>query len=139
MCPSFIITSYIMGDNNIAKYEGVYVVTNQVRVEGPKEVFDLRFVDRNANWGFSSYDQEYRELFKMLLSKYVPLQDIGSEKFQYRIPQVPISSDKMRSAAQKLKEELKSTEVPNDPSLSRVKELLSDVIQDIDYQLKKTG
>lgn len=45
----------------------------------------------------------------------------------------------MRSAAQKLKEELKSTEVPNDPSLSRVKELLSDVIQDIDYQLKKSG
>lgn len=137
MCPSFIITSYIMGDNNISKYEGVYVVTNQVRVEGPKEVFDLRFVDRNANWGFSSYDQEYRELFKMLLSKYVPLQDIGREKFQYRIPQVPISSDKMRSAAQKLKEELKSTEVPNDPSLSRVKELLSDVIQEIDYQLKR--
>lgn len=63
MCPSFIITSYIMDDNNIAKYEGVYVVTNQVRVEGPKEVFDLRFVDRNANWVFSSYDQEYRESF----------------------------------------------------------------------------
>jgi hypothetical protein len=73
----------------------------------------------------------------MLLSKHVPLQDIGSEKFQYRIPQVPISSGNMRSAAQKLKEELKSTEVPNDPSLGRVKELLSDVIQEIDYQLKK--
>lgn len=121
----------------MTKYEGMYVVTNQVRVEGPKEVFDLRFVDGNVNWRFSSYDQEYRELFKMLLSKHVPLQDIGSEKFQYRIPQVPISSGNMRSAAQKLKEELKSTEVPNDPSLGRVKELLSDVIQEIDYQLKK--
>ena len=139
MCPLFIITSSIMGDNDIDKYEGVYVVTNQVRVEGSKEVFDLQFVDRNANWGFSSYDQEYRELFKMLLSKYVPLQDIGSEKFQYRIPQVPISSDKMRSAAQKLKEELRATEVPNDQRLSRVKELLTVVIQEIDYQLRKTG
>lgn len=136
MCPSFIITSYIMSGDNNGKYEDMYVVTKQVRAEGPKEIFDLQFVDGNANYDFSSYNQTYRELLKMLLSKYVPLSDVGSGKeHRYTIPQVPISSDEMKAAAQELKEDLNKHTLDIDPSSKRIKQLISDVIQDIENQL----
>ena len=139
MCPSFIIMSYIMSDNSNGKYEGVYVVTKQVRAEGPKEIFDLRFVDGNAKYDFSSYNQTYRELFKMLISKYVPLSDVGNGKeHRYSIPQVPISSYEMKTAAQELKEDLSKHTLDTDPSSKRIKQLFSDIIQDIENQLKNT-
>jgi hypothetical protein len=120
----------------LAKYEDIFVVTKQVRAEGPKEIFDFRFVDGNANYDFSSYNQTYRELFKMLLSKYVPLTDVGSgTERKYTIPQVPISSDEMKTAAQELKEDLNKHTLDIDPSSKRIKELFSDVIRDIENQL----
>ena len=87
---------------------------------------------------FQAYNEDYRELFKMLLSKYVPLCDIGRKEFQYRIPQVPISSDEMKSVAQELKGDLErfARDPTNDPNLRRIKQLIYDVIQDIENQLK---
>ena len=103
-------------DNN--KYEDMYVIVKQVKVVGSKEIFELQFVDGNRNSEFSSYNEDYRELFKMLLSKYVPLCDMGRKEFQYRIPQVPISSDEMKSVAQELKGDLErfARDPPNDPN-----------------------
>lgn len=123
-------------DNN--KYEDMYVIVKQVKVVGSKEIFELQFVDGNRNSEFSSYNEDYRELFKMLLSKYVPLCDMGRKEFQYRIPQVPISSDEMKSVAQELKGDLErfARDPTNDPNLSRIKQLIYDVIQDIENQLK---
>ena len=96
-----------MSDNKDSnKYEDMYVIVKQVKVVGSKEIFELQFVDGNGNSEFSSSNEDYRELFKMLLSKYVPLCDIGRKEFQYRIPQVPISSDEMKSVAQELKGEI---------------------------------
>jgi hypothetical protein len=123
-------------DNNTN--EGMYVIVKQVKVVGSKEIFELQFVDGNANSEFSSYNEDYRELFKMLLSKYVPLCDIGRKEFRYRIPQVPISSDEMRSVAQELKEDLErfARDLTNDPNLRGIRQLIYDVIQDIENQLK---
>ena len=123
-------------DNN--KYEDMYVIVKQVKVVGSKEIFELQFVDGNRNSEFSSSNEDYRELFKMLLSKYVPLCDMGRKEFQYRIPQVPISSDEMKSVAQELKGDLErfARDPTNDPNLSRIKQLIYDVIQDIENQLK---
>lgn len=123
-------------DNN--KYEDMYVIVKQVKVVGSKEIFELQFVDGNRNSEFSSYNEDYREMFKMLLSKYVPLCDMGRKEFQYRIPQVPISSDEMKSVAQELKGDLErfARDPTNDPNLSRIKQLIYDVIQDIENQLK---
>jgi hypothetical protein len=68
----------------------------------------------------------------MLLSKFVPLCDVSRQEFQYRIPQVPISSDEMKSTAHVLKEELKRFgQGIDDPALRRIKQLVYDVIQDI--------
>lgn len=128
-----------MSDNKDSnKYEDMYVIVKQVKVVGSKEIFELQFVDGNGNSEFSSYNEDYRELFKMLLSKYVPLCDIGRKEFQYRIPQVPISSDEMKSVAQELKGDLErfARDPTNDPNLSRIKQLIYDVIQDIENQLK---
>ena len=120
------------------KYEDMYVIVKQVKVVGSKEIFELQFVDRNGNSEFSSYNEGYRELFKMLLSKYVPLCDIGRKEFQYRIPQVPISSNEMKSVAQELKGDLErfALDPTDDPNLRRIKQLIYDVIQDIENQLK---
>jgi hypothetical protein len=128
-----------MSDNKDSnKYEDMYVIVKQVKVVGSKEIFELQFVDGNGNSEFSSYNEDYRELFKMLLSKYVPLCDIGRKEFQYRIPQVPISSDEMKSVAQELKGDLErfARDPTNDPNLRRIKQLIYDVIQDIENQLK---
>lgn len=128
-----------MNDNKDSnKYEDMYVTVKQVKVVGSKEIFELQFVDGNGNSEFSSYNEDYRELFKMLLSKYVPLCDIGRKEFQYRIPQVPISSDEMKSVAQELKGDLErfARDPTNDPNLRRIKQLIYDVIQDIENQLK---
>lgn len=128
-----------MNDNKDSnKYEDMYVIVKQVKVVGSKEIFELQFVDGNGNSEFSSYNEDYRELFKMLLSKYVPLCDIGRKEFQYRIPQVPISSDEMKSVAQELKGDLErfARDPTNDPNLRRIKQLIYDVIQDIENQLK---
>lgn len=128
-----------MNDNKDSnKYEDMYVIVKQVKVVGSKEIFELQFVDGNRNSEFSSYNEDYRELFKMLLSKYVPLCDIGRKEFQYRIPQVPISSDEMKSVAQELKGDLErfARDPTNDPNLRRIKQLIYDVIQDIENQLK---
>ena len=128
-----------MSDNKDSnKYEDMYVIVKQVKVVGSKEIFELQFVDGIGNSEFSSYNEDYRELFKMLLSKYVPLCDIGRKEFQYRIPQVPISSDEMKSVAQELKGDLErfARDPTNDPNLRRIKQLIFDVIQDIENQLK---
>lgn len=128
-----------MSDNKDSnKYEDMYVIVKQVKVVGSKEIFELQFVDGNGNSEFSSSNEDYRELFKMLLSKYVPLCDIGRKEFQYRIPQVPISSDEMKSVAQELKGDLErfARDPTNDPNLRRTKQLIYDVIQDIENQLK---
>lgn len=128
-----------MSDNKDSnKYEDMYVIVKQVKVVGSKEIFELQFVDGNGNSEFSSSNEDYRELFKMLLSKYVPLCDIGRKEFQYRIPQVPISSDEMKSVAQELKGDLErfARDPTNDPNLRRIKQLIYDVIQDIENQLK---
>jgi hypothetical protein len=128
-----------MSDNKDSNtYEDMYVIVKQVKVVGSKEIFELQFVDGNGNSEFSSYNEDYRELFKMLLSKYVPLCDIGRKEFQYRIPQVPISSDEMKSVAQELKGDLErfARDPTNDPNLRRIKQLIYDVIQDIENQLK---
>lgn len=128
-----------MSDNKDSnKYEDMYVIVKQVKVVGSKEIFELQFVDGNGNSEFSSYNEDYRELFKMLLSKYVPLCDIGRKEFQYRIPQVPISSDEMKSVAQELKGDLErfARDPTNDSNLRRIKQLIYDVIQDIENQLK---
>ena len=128
-----------MSDNKDSnKYEDMYVIVKQVKVVGSKEIFELQFVDGNGNLEFSSYNEDYRELFKMLLSKYVPLCDIGRKEFQYRIPQVPISSDDMKSVAQELKGDLErfARDPTNDPNLRRIKQLIYDVIQGIENQLK---
>jgi hypothetical protein len=128
-----------MSDNKDSnKYEDMYVIVKQVKVVGSKEIFELQFVDGNGNSEFSSSNEDYRELFKMLLSKYVPLCDIGRKEFQYRIPQVPISSDEMKSVAQELKRDLErfARDPTNDPNLRRIKQLIYDVIQDIENQLK---
>ena len=128
-----------MSDNKDSnKYEDMYVIVKQVKVVGSKEIFELQFVDGNGNSEFSSYNEDYRELFKMLLSKYVPLCDIGRKEFQCRIPQVPISSDEMKSVAQELKGDLErfARDPTNDPNLRRIKQLIYDVIQDIENQLK---
>ena len=128
-----------MSDNKDSnKYEDMYVIVKHVKVVGSKEIFELQFVDGNGNSEFSSYNEDYRELFKMLLSKYVPLCDIGRKEFQYRIPQVPISSDEMKSVAQELKGDLErfARDPTNDPNLRRIKQLIYDVIQDIENQLK---
>ena len=128
-----------MSDNKDSnKYDDMYVIVKQVKVVGSKEIFELQFVDGNGNSEFSSYNEDYRELFKMLLSKYVPLCDIGRKEFQYRIPQVPISSDEMKSVAQELKGDLErfARDPTNDPNLRRIKQLIYDVIQDIENQLK---
>lgn len=128
-----------MSDNKDSnKYEDMYVIVKQVKVVGSKEIFELQFVDGNGNSEFSSSNEDYRELFKMLLSKYVPLCDIGRKEFQYRIPQVPISSDEMKSVAQELKGDLErfARDPTNDPNLRRIKQLIYDVIQDIENQMK---
>lgn len=128
-----------MSDNKDSNtYEDMYVIVKQVKVVGSKEIFELQFVDGNGNSEFSSYNEDYRELFKMLLSKYVPLCDIGRKEFQYRIPQVPISSDEMKSVAQELKGDLErfARDPTNDPNLRRIKQLIYDVIRDIENQLK---
>ena len=128
-----------MSDNKDSnKYEDMYVIVKQVKVVGSKEIFELQFVDGNGNSEFSSSNEDYRELFKMLLSKYVPLCDTGRKEFQYRIPQVPISSDEMKSVAQELKGDLErfARDPTNDPNLRRIKQLIYDVIQDIENQLK---
>ena len=128
-----------MNDNKDSnKYEDMYVIVKQVKVVGSKEIFELQFVDGNGNSEFSSYNEDYRELFKMLLSKYVPLCDIGRKEFQYSIPQVPISSDEMKSVAQELKGDLErfARDPTNDSNLRRIKQLIYDVIQDIENQLK---
>lgn len=128
-----------MSDNKDSnKYEDMYVIVKQVKVVGSKEIFELQFVDGNGNSEFSSSNEDYRELFKMLLSKYVPLCDIGRKEFQCRIPQVPISSDEMKSVAQELKGDLErfARDPTNDPNLRRIKQLIYDVIQDIENQLK---
>lgn len=128
-----------MSDNKDSnKYEDMYVIVKQVKVVGSKEIFELQFVDGNGNSEFSSSNEDYRELFKMLLSKYVPLCDMGRKEFQYRIPQVPISSDEMKSVAQELKGDLErfARDPTNDPNLRRIKQLIYDVIQDIENQLK---
>ena len=128
-----------MSDNKDSnKYEDMYVIVKQVKVVGSKEIFELQFVDGNGNSEFSDSNEDYRELFKMLLSKYLPLCDIGRKEFQYRIPQVPISSDEMKSVAQELKGDLErfARDPTNDPNLRRIKQLIYDVIQDIENQMK---
>jgi hypothetical protein len=122
---------------NNNKYENIYIVVKQIKIVGSKEIFELQFVDGNANSTFSSSNQNYRELFKMLLSKYVPLCDVGRQEFQYRLPLVPISSDEMKAAARELEEELKrfAQDPTDDHSLRRIKQLVSDIIQDIENQL----
>ena len=122
---------------NNNKYENIYIVVKQVKIVGSKEIFELQFVDGNANSKFSSSNQNYRELFKMLLSKYVPLCDVGRQEFQYRLPLVPISSDEMKAAARELEEELKrfAQDPTDDPSLRRINQLVNDIIQDTENQL----
>lgn len=122
---------------NNNKYENIYIVVKQVKIVGSKEIFELQFVDGNANSKFSSSNQNYRELFKMLLSKYVSLCDVGRQEFQYRLPFVPISSDEMKAAARELEEELKrfAQDPTDDPSLRRIRQLVNDIIQDIENQL----
>jgi hypothetical protein len=126
-----------MSDNNNDKYENIYVVDRLVKFVDLKEIFELQFMDGNANLMFSSSNQNHRELFKMLLSKYVPLCDVSRQEYQYRIPQVPISSDEMKSSALVLEEELKRFgQSIDDPALRRIKQLVDDIIHDIEKQLK---
>lgn len=129
-----------MSDSN-EEYENMYVVVRPVKFVDLKEIFELQFIDGNANSMFTSSNENYRELFKMLLSKYVPLCDMGRPEFQYRLPLVPISSDEMKAAACELKEELKrfAQDPTNDPSLKRIKQLVYDIIQDIENKLKHLG
>jgi intein-encoded DNA endonuclease-like protein len=42
---------------NNNKYENIYIVVKQVKIVGSKEIFELQFVDGNANSKFSSSNQ----------------------------------------------------------------------------------
>lgn len=117
--------------HNSDKYEGMFVIVKKSRLFNSKHLFELEIVDKNMRSKYLDYSYDQVELFKMLLSKYIPLRDEGIEKYEYDVPRTPISNE-IKSVAEELKRKLKnSIETPAHAS-ERVNQLLLDVVHDIE-------
>jgi hypothetical protein len=113
------------------KYEGMFVIVKKPRLFNSKHLFELEIVDKNMRSKYLDYSYDQVELFKMLLSKYIPLRDEGIEKYEYDVPRTPISNE-IKFVAEELKRKLKnSIEAPAHAS-ERVNQLLLDVVHDIE-------
>jgi hypothetical protein len=113
------------------KYEGMFVIVKKPRLFNSKYLFELEIVDKNMRSKYLDYSYDQVELFKMLLSKYIPLRDEGIEKYEYDVPRTPISNE-IKFVAEELKRKLKnSIEAPAHAS-ERVNQLLLDVVHDIE-------
>lgn len=114
----------------------MYVIVKKPRLYNSKEVFELEIVDRNVRSKYLDYSHDQVELFKMLLSKYVPLRDEDIENFEYDIHRTPISNE-VKPIAEELKRKLKTYRGTPAHASERVNQLLSDVVRDIEHQIAR--
>lgn len=96
-----------------------------------KQVLELEIVDSNVKSKFLEYSCGQIELFKMLLSKYMPLYNEDIRNYEYIIKKTLMSNETAEELERKLKI---SIEAPAHPS-GRLNQLLSSIVQDLEFRL----